>query len=144
MWLFIIYLVILSPMWAKLNWENSIRNWQHFIVSSEYQRIVDLFFIYLRVVSEMNIEIPFCNVYWYTMKLETQALNEFWNIWYYHKSEVTTTNPPTYLKYDSPMKILICLSRMNTMTSVILVTSINIMYGVDDWFLVTYIEHKGY
>ena len=77
--------------------------------------MVDLFFIYLRVVSGMNINIQFGSFHRCSMKLSMQVLNEFLHIRSHHKSEVPVTNPPLYLKYDSPMKILISLFRINTM-----------------------------
>ena len=78
--------------------------------------MVDLFLVYLRVLSEINSDIPFSSVYQCAMKLSIQALNEFLRVGSHQKSEVPATNPPLYFKYDSPMKRLISLLRMKTMT----------------------------
>ena len=78
--------------------------------------MVDLLFIYLRLVPEMNSDVPFLSVYQCAMKLTIQAPNDFLRVGYYQKSEVPATNPPSYFKYDSPMKRLISLFRMNAMT----------------------------
>ena len=78
---------------------------------------VELFFIYLRVVSEMNSDIPFLSVYHCATRISMQAPNDFLRINYHQQSEVPATNPPVYFKYDLTMKILIYLFRRGKMTS---------------------------
>ena len=78
---------------------------------------VELFFIYLRVVSEMNSDIPFLSVYQCAIYKSMQAPNDFLRVNYHQKSEVPATNPPVYFKYDPPMKRLIYLFRREKITS---------------------------
>ena len=84
--------------------------------ASGERRMMDLSLMELRVVSEMNSVMPFHSVCRCAMKLAMQAPDDFLRVGSHQKSEVPATNPRSHFKCDSPMKRLISLFRMNTMT----------------------------
>ena len=77
--------------------------------------MVDLLFIDLRVMEEVNSDIPFFSVYRCVLKLSIQEPNDFLRVVSHYKLEATATNPPSYLKHYSSMKRIISLFRMNKM-----------------------------
>ena len=78
--------------------------------------MVDLSFLELSVVSDMNSDVPIFIVYQCTMKLAMKAPNDFFVTDTTRIQDFQKQIHPLYFKYNSPMKILIHLFIMNTMT----------------------------